>query len=226
MDYGAQNQQQKADAAAAQPPATPQTPATPETPAAPTDAAAADDQIVLDDLFPAESKPDAATTPASPTAPVAPAAPATPTDDEKAKADLAQQLADSEAKLNKSLNNSVDQLTLKIDRNNQLATFFQKEDNAPFRKYQDAIVKVSTDPRFIGLSLDRAVAMALGPQVMMKIGAALATDAATRANGNRTGGNSNTSRVINTGTGPDYAKMTDAEFNARTQAVMRGEKVN
>lgn len=228
MDYSAENQRQKADAAANPPaPAAPTTPVTPETPAAPaTTTPADDDQIVLDDLFPSETKPAAAATPPNPQTPAAPAAPATPTDDEKAQAALAQQLADSEAKLNKSLTSSVDQLTLKIDRNNELATFFQKEDNAPFRKYQEAIVKVSTDPRFIGLSLDRAVALALGPQVMMKIGAGLASGAATRANGNRTGGTQDPSRALNAGTMPDYSKMSNEEFNARTQAVMRGEKVN
>jgi len=231
MDYSAENQQQKADAAAQQqqqttPPATTQTPTTPPADAA-TTTPADDDKIVLDDLFPPETPttPAATTTPANPNTPAqAPAAP--PDDAVKQQQELEARLAESEKKLNGTLINSVDALNQKIDRNNQLASFFQKDDNAPFRKYQDAIVKVATDSRFIGLPLDRAVALALGPQAMLKLGAQLASEANTRANGNRTGGNQNASRVVSSGTTPDYSKMSDAEFNARTQAIMRGERPN
>src|SRR6266550_8164372 len=109
MDYGAQNQQNKADAAAAT--QTPATPPAPEVPADPANTAAVDDdQIVLDDLFPAESKPAADGTPPAQAAPAAPATPATPTDDEKAKAELEQRFTESQEKLNKTLNNTVDQL--------------------------------------------------------------------------------------------------------------------
>lgn len=204
-------------------PAAPAAPAAPAQPAAPA-APAADP---LDDLFPSNT-PAAPVQPAAPAAPAAPAqpaaAPTTPDDAAKLKAEFDQRFQQSTQQLNQTVNQSVEQMNAKLERTTELNNFFSNADNEPFRKFQNEITKVATDPRFIGLKLNRVIGMTLGPETMLKLGAEMAATAGQQANANRTGGNQNPGRFVNNTQMPDYKNMTDQEFTARRDAIMRGER--
>lgn len=129
--------------------------------------------------------------------------------------------------VDKKLTDSADQINQsvdkKVERTQELLMFFNDKKNEPFAPYQKEIARVAHDRKYAGLKIERAIALALGPDTLMKIGAKLAEQASTQAAANATGGNSNNTSVNDAGK-KNFWDMSKEDFAKHTQTIMQKQR--
>lgn len=124
--------------------------------------------------------------------------------------------------VNKKIDDVDQNVDRKIQRSQELTNFFLEPKNEAFKPYQNDIIRVAHDRRYVNYKLDRLIPFVLGASTMLKIGAKMAEGANNFTNSNGTGGNANNVKAQNQPQQKDWNAMSEAEFREHTQKVLSG----